>query len=45
MESPGPMLFIVAITDVKFVTKSFSSKAMIKIERTKIAAKVIKYIL
>lgn len=40
--NPGPILFIVAITEVKFVTKSFSSNAMIKIERMNIAANVRK---
>lgn len=42
MDKPGPMLFIVAITEVKLVTKSFSSNATIRIEKIKSAAKVIK---
>ena len=41
-DNPGPILFMVAITEVKFVTKSFSSNAMIKIERMNIAANVRK---
>lgn len=39
---PGPILLIVAITAVKFVTKSLPSKEMAKMDREKIIIKVIK---
>lgn len=43
IDSPGPILFIVAITEVKFVTKSFSSREITKIDSTNSAKKVIIY--
>ena len=42
IDKPGPMLFIVAMTEVMLVAKSFSSKAMIKVAKMKIDAKVMK---
>ncbi len=45
IESPGPILLIVAATAVKFVTRSCPSKDMAKTETTKIIINVIKYTL
>ena len=45
MESPGPILLIVAATAVKFVTRSCPSKDIAKTETTKIIINVIKYTL
>ena len=39
-ERPGPMLFMVVVTAVKFVIKSFSSREMRRIETTNKVKKV-----
>ena len=44
IESPGPTLFSVVVTDVKQVTRSLPSMAIISNENTKITTKVKIYV-